>query len=114
MPIVSYRHNNDMISQRVTLQKNTHGTGSVQVLRGWGVKGGTTQPARNSMQPLDPSCNTSMRKLLMRRLKVSESTGLCLLDINTFVCKSFTSVRKSDESVSQCKVFRCFVSQILI
>lgn len=72
-----------MIAQKVTLQKTPYRTDSVQVLRG--VKGGTTQPARNSMQPLDPSCNTSMRKLLMRRLKVSESTGLCLLDINTFV-----------------------------
>lgn len=84
-----YRYNNDMISQKVTLQENAHGTGSVQVLGGWvrGVKGGTTQPARNSMHPLDPSCNTSMRKLLMRRLKVSESTGLCLLDINTFVLR---------------------------
>jgi len=29
-----YRHNNDMISQKVTLQENAHGTASVQVLGG--------------------------------------------------------------------------------
>ncbi len=76
-----------MISQKVTLQKNTHtGLAASRCSEG-GLKGGTTLPACNSMQSLDPSCNTSMRKLLMRGLKVSESTGLCLLDINTFVLR---------------------------